>query len=68
VDRNELTTQTKKTVRPGVELTFDYGDASGAGDGIPKSFTPGAQDDVNRTPCLCASTNCRGWMPYDPTL
>ncbi|KAL7424655.1 hypothetical protein Q5752_000339 [Cryptotrichosporon argae] len=44
------------------ELTFDYGDAGQTGDVDLLSGVEG------RTPCLCGSARCRGWLPFDPTL
>ncbi|KAK8861690.1 hypothetical protein IAR55_002513 [Kwoniella newhampshirensis] len=58
-------TYTKRYVKPGEELTFDYANASG---GPWTKEAKGDEHNDKRTRCLCGSTRCRGWMPYDETL
>jgi len=59
-------TKIKRPVRPGEELTFDYGDASG----VRATSLDNLEEDRHgdRTRCLCGTTKCRGWMPFDETL
>ena len=64
---DELMNQTKRVVTPGEELTFDYGDASRAGQ--PEGHdSVSTANGIARTRCLCGTQLCKGWMPYDPTL
>lgn len=53
-------------MKPGEELTFDYGDASGAG--TTSGRDQGKDTPEGRTRCLCGTNKCRGWMPFDETL
>lgn len=48
----------KRDIHKGEELSFDYGDGGG-------------RDCIILTgskPCLCASKNCRGFLPFDKEL
>lgn len=50
---------TVRDVLPYEELTFDYGYQ----DGSPSM----ADSQRNRVSCLCGSTDCRGYLPFDAT-
>ncbi|KAK1927667.1 hypothetical protein DB88DRAFT_478821 [Papiliotrema laurentii] len=65
----------KKEIKPGEELTFDYGNASGSGLIGGESRAAREGDEGNdacvtdrRTRCMCNAPNCRGYMPFDETL
>nr|XP_019011956.1 uncharacterized protein I206_02793 [Kwoniella pini CBS 10737]OCF50737.1 hypothetical protein I206_02793 [Kwoniella pini CBS 10737] len=60
---------TKRGVRVGEELTFDYANASGSVDLAAQLDRQNViEDGAGRTKCLCGSQKCRGWMPFDETL
>jgi histone-lysine N-methyltransferase SETMAR len=67
--------KSKKEIKPGEELTFDYGNASGSGLIGGESRAAREGDEGNdacvtdrRTRCMCNAPNCRGYMPFDETL
>ncbi|TPX62453.1 histone-lysine N-methyltransferase [Spizellomyces sp. 'palustris'] len=56
-----------RDIQPGEELTFDYGGSASlnwaeTGDGATGNAHGG------RIECLCGSSNCRKYLPYDPAL
>ncbi|OCF75113.1 hypothetical protein I204_03962 [Kwoniella mangroviensis CBS 8886] len=61
---------TKRDIKYGEELTFDYANASGSTElalTLEKE-SHHEQHGKKRTKCLCNSTQCRGWMPFDESL
>ncbi|WRT65809.1 uncharacterized protein IL334_002758 [Kwoniella shivajii] len=63
---------TKRYIKKGEELTFDYANASGsplsAEDLRRTSGNERLEVREKRTRCLCGTQTCRGWMPFDETL
>jgi SET domain-containing protein len=60
--------QTKRDVKDGEELTFDYGDASGQAGDYSLGDDSVDERDGERVKCLCGAEKCRGYMPFDETL
>ncbi|KAH1005188.1 hypothetical protein HUJ04_006218 [Dendroctonus ponderosae] len=49
-----------RDIKTGEELSYDYGISDLSG-GV-------GELEPNRTKCLCGSTNCRGFLPYDSKI
>jgi len=62
-DRAEPTAAlvTVRAIGEDEELTFDYGAASPRAPSLDAS-------GLHRRPCVCGAANCRGTLPFDPTL
>ena len=62
-----------KDVRQGEELCFDYADRDRKNVGKSPVLADDESKGVvtsqpKRTPCLCRSYNCSGFLPFDPFL
>ncbi|KAI9324119.1 hypothetical protein DFJ73DRAFT_873977 [Zopfochytrium polystomum] len=57
-----------RSIPPGEELSFDYGDALGASVGNGGACRRVAPLAEQRIPCRCDSSECRGFLPNDAML
>ena len=58
----------RRDISPGEEITYDYGSVGMDGAGADTKDAAPASDSVCMNVCHCMSENCKGVLPYDPTL
>ena len=59
-----------RDIQAGEEMSWDYSDAGGETwfYGRGERLEVVEMDTQDRLACLCGSSECRGWIPYDAAL